>query len=60
MWAIVIPMWFIRLPLAYLFAVILDYGVVSVWIAMVLSMICQGLFMAVRFQKGHWKTLKVE
>lgn len=60
MWAIVIAMWFIRLPLAYLLAIVLDYGAVSVWIAMIVSMICQGLFITIRFQKGHWKTLQVE
>jgi len=60
MWVIVISMWIIRLPLAYILAVTLDYGAVSVWIAMIISMICQGLLMTVRFQRGRWKTLQVE
>jgi MATE family multidrug resistance protein len=60
MWVIIICMWFIRLPLAVLLALVLGYGAVGVWVAMITSMTVQGLLMARRFHQGGWKTLKVE
>jgi len=60
MWVIIIAMWFIRLPLAYLLALVLGYGAVGVWVAMIASMILQGLLMTRRFHKGQWKTMRVE
>jgi len=60
MWVIIIAMWFIRLPLAYIFALILGYGATGVWAAMITSMMVQGVLMALRFHKGHWKKLKVD
>ena len=59
MWVIIIGMWLIRLPLAFLFALILGYGATGVWIAMVTSMTFQGILMAMRFHRGRWKELKV-
>jgi len=55
MWAIIIAMWMIRLPLAYALAVVLGYGALGVWVAMVASMAVQGIIMALRFYKGTWK-----
>jgi Na+-driven multidrug efflux pump len=60
MWVIVIGMWFVRLPLAILLALILGYGAVGVWVAMITSMTVQGLLMARRFYQGRWKHLRVE
>jgi MATE family multidrug resistance protein len=60
MWVIVVAMWFIRLPLAYLFALVLGYGAAGVWAAMITSMAFQGTLMALRFRRGHWKKLRVE
>jgi len=59
MWIIVSSMWIIRLPLAYVLALVLDYGAPGVWIAMVVSMVFQGLLMALRFRQGAWKAMKV-
>jgi multidrug resistance protein, MATE family len=59
MWIIIFAMWFIRLPLAYFLAVVMDYGAAGVWTAMVVSMTVQGIFMAQRFHKGRWKTLQL-
>jgi putative MATE family efflux protein len=55
MWVIVIAMWFIRLPLAYLLTLVLGYGATGAWVAMISSMMVQGLLMAMRFRKGKWK-----
>ncbi len=60
MWVIVIAMWLIRLPLAWLLALTLGFGAAGVWTAMVVSMVCQGLLMARRFHRGRWKELKIE
>jgi MATE family multidrug resistance protein len=60
MWVIVISMWLIRLPLAYLLALVLGYGAVGVWVAMITSMTVQGILMARRFHQGQWKALQVE
>jgi MATE family multidrug resistance protein len=60
MWVIIIAMWCIRLPLAYLFALIFDYGATGVWLAMIISMMLQGILMAFRFQGGKWKQVEVD
>jgi Na+-driven multidrug efflux pump len=53
-------MWFIRLPLAYLFSLIMNYGATGVWVAMVISMTVQGLLMTWRFKRGKWNELMVD
>jgi Na+-driven multidrug efflux pump len=57
MWSIIISMWLIRLPLAYLLALTLGYGAAGVWSAMVISMTVQGGLMALRFYRGRWKSV---
>ena len=59
MWVIIFCMWIIRLPLAYLMAIMLGLGAFGVWLAMVASMVAQGLLMAYRFQRGKWKTMEI-
>ena len=54
---IVTALWAIRLPLAYLLAVSAGYGAYGVWLAMVISMIFQGIAMTVRFSRGRWKEI---
>ena len=60
MWVIIIAMWMIRLPLAYLLAIVLNLGALGVWIAMVTSMNVQGVLMMWRFHSGNWKELKFD
>ncbi len=60
MWIIVCAIWFIRLPLAYLLSLVMNYGATGVWVAMVASMVVQGILMTWRFQSGKWKGLKLE
>ena len=59
MWVVGTAMWVIRLPLAYIFALVLGYGATGVWIAMVVSMVIQGILMVRRFRGGKWKEIKV-
>jgi Na+-driven multidrug efflux pump len=57
---IIIAMWAIRLPLAYLLALGLGYGARGVWTAMVISMVIQGILMAHRFRHGLWRRMTLE
>jgi MATE family multidrug resistance protein len=58
MWVIIVAMWAIRLPLAYVLSLVLAYGAAGVWIAMVTSMFVQSLLMAGRFHGGKWKKIR--
>ena len=59
MWIIIVAMWFIRLPLALLLALVMNLGATGVWFAMISSMIIQGILMTWRFRQGYWKTLRI-
>ena len=54
---IITGMWVVRLPLAFVLAFVLGYGAPGVWLAMLVSMVVQGILMALRFYKGDWKTI---
>jgi putative MATE family efflux protein len=60
MWVIITAMWVIRLPLAYFLAIIMNYGALGVWVAMITSMTVQGMLMTWRFHSGKWKSLKIK
>jgi MATE family multidrug resistance protein len=51
--------WLLRLPLAYLFAVVLGWGLLGAWSAMALDLTLRGTFNSLRFRSGRWKTTKV-
>jgi putative MATE family efflux protein len=51
-------LWFIRVPLSYLFVVILGFGVVSVWWTMNLSQLVMALLISRRYFSKKWLTLK--
>jgi MATE family multidrug resistance protein len=51
--------WFVRLPLAYLFALILGGGLLGAWAAMTIDMVLRGVLNFLRFRSGSWKTLQV-
>ncbi|MEA3356016.1 MAG: MATE family efflux transporter [Candidatus Bipolaricaulota bacterium] len=46
---------FIRLPLAYLLAYPLGFGLVGAWVAMTVDDIIRGLLMLMRYRTGRWK-----
>ncbi len=48
-----------RLPVTYLLAIKLGYGVTGAWIAMSASTALSGILAAVWFKMGRWKTQKV-
>lgn len=51
--------WLVRLPLAYLFAIVFGWGLVGAWSAMSLDMVLRGTFNFLRFRGGGWKTIQV-
>jgi len=51
--------WLVRLPLAYLFALVLGGGLLGAWAAMALDMVMRGVLNFLRFRAGRWKTLQV-
>lgn len=58
MLVIVSALWIIRLPLAYILAVVAGYGALGVWLSMIISMFFQGIAMTARFRSGRWKEVK--
>ncbi len=52
-------MWVVRIPLAFFLGITLGWGAPGIWAAMVVSMVFQGLFMAERFHRGRWKTIRL-
>jgi multidrug resistance protein, MATE family len=51
---VAMSIWFIRLPLAYLFVVILGYGAVSVWWCMNISQFVQCFLLYRRYTRKVW------
>ena len=51
--------WLIRLPLAYLLALVLGWGLPGAWAALALDMSLRGVLNFLRFRSGRWKTIKV-
>ena len=46
--------WLLRLPLVYLFAIVLDLGISSVWWALVISTFVQSLLIVQRYRSRKW------
>lgn len=49
----------IRLPLAYVFGVLLPWGLPGIWIGLCLELVCRGLFFLARFLWGDWARIRV-
>ncbi len=48
--------WLFRVPLAFLFAIVLSYGVAWVWSALIFDHLARSLVLLYTFQRGKWKT----
>jgi len=46
--------WLFRVPLALLFAAVLEWDVVFVWYALVFDHIARSAWLTVSFRRGHW------
>jgi MATE family multidrug resistance protein len=51
--------WFVFLPLAYLFAVPVDWGLTGAWIGGLISMILLAFALYFRFQSGAWRAIQI-
>ena len=49
-------MWIFRVGLSYIFAGILGWGVMGVWLAMFSDWVVRALFFGVRLVRGTWLT----
>jgi Na+-driven multidrug efflux pump len=47
----------VRLPLAYVFGVRLDWGLSGIWCALCVELLFRGLFFAMRFFYGRWNEI---
>ena len=51
--------WLVKIPLAYLLAVSLGYGINGVWFGMFVSIVFESLVMFACYRRGTWKTKRV-
>lgn len=51
--------WMFQLPVAYLLAIILDFGPLGVFLAITLAEVLIAIIAILWFKKGKWKTIKV-
>lgn len=56
MYYTLISQWFVRLPVAYVLAFTLGYGINGIWVALVVYGILQGVLTVWKFGQGEWKT----
>jgi putative MATE family efflux protein len=59
MWATTIGMWAVRVPIAFVTGVWLNYGVFAVWLAMIADWTVRMALMLWRYQSERWKTIQV-
>ena len=51
---VALSLWFVRIPLCYLFVVVLGFGAVSVWWSMNVSQFLQAFLITKRYLHGKW------
>jgi Na+-driven multidrug efflux pump len=56
---VVFPLTALRIPLAYLFAVILQLKVTAIWVVITFTMILKGTLLLYIFNKGKWARKKI-
>ncbi|MGD2090522.1 MAG: MATE family efflux transporter [Candidatus Aminicenantes bacterium] len=56
---VVFPLTALRIPLAYLFAVILQLKVTAIWVVITFTMILKGALLLYIFNKGKWAKKKI-
>ncbi|MCX7799026.1 MAG: MATE family efflux transporter [Fimbriimonadales bacterium] len=59
LWLTIVSLWFLRIPMVFLLALPLGLGPTGAWIAMGVSQLLNGVFCALVFRTGRWKTQKV-
>lgn len=56
MYYTLVSQWFVRLPVAYVLAFPLGYGINGIWVALVVYGALQAVLTVRKFGKGEWKT----
>jgi len=54
-----LTMWILRISLGYVLGIVLDYGLMGVWIAMIVEWGVRGLIFGLRFRGDKWYRHKV-
>jgi putative MATE family efflux protein len=54
LWAALLGNWGLRVPLALLFAFVLDWSVLWVWFALSFDHLARSAWMAIAFRRGRW------
>lgn len=52
----ILCMWLISVPLGYLFAFPLGFGMLGIWLALAVDELCRALLMAARWHSGSWQS----
>ncbi len=52
-------MWGISVLLGYIFGIVMEYGLVGIWIAMALDEIVRGVIVFIRWMKGSWRGKRI-
>jgi MATE family multidrug resistance protein len=53
---VALSVWLVRIPLCYIFGVVLDFGAVAVWWSMNASLLVQAVLISRRYFKKKWLT----
>jgi putative MATE family efflux protein len=59
LYAAILGGWVVRLPLAYLFGIYLDLGLVAVWLTMWLDWWVRGAVVLLRFRRMRWTEVRL-
>ncbi len=59
LWLTALSTYAVRLPLVYLFALPLGYGLYGVWMGLCVELVFRGFIFAWRFVQGRWMEVKV-
>jgi len=49
----------VRIPAAYVLAVVLGYGMLGIWTAYIVEYYLRAFLTAARFRRGAWKAIEV-
>ncbi len=56
----VIALYLVRIPLAYMFAITLDYGLPGIWWAMIISNLAETVFIVIRVARKKWLSIELK
>lgn len=51
--------WLVRLPLSYLFAIVLNWGLVGIWVTMPIDWFVRSILYRILYLKGRWKRISL-